>query len=303
MIRGNRPTGRSLDPGSGLDEEFVSIDGGRRIRVVRAGTGDGPLVVFEAGMGSAASQWNHIQRELSSRYRTLAYDRAGVGGSDAADSRPTLERMVDDLTQVLDALGETGPVLLVGHSWGGPIVRVFASLHRGRTAGLVLIDATSATVVSGAMAVLNVAAFGVNSLLFGLGRTQAFKRGLLPEGESPEIAAADMDIMWRDLTAPRIARAGRREAQEITSSLPLLRHLERQGGPAVPAVVLQGSRRHGTWEARMRDRQNAAAEEFAVAMPDARLRLIPGAGHAMTHEQPNAVVASVDEVIERISGR
>ncbi|WP_420096149.1 alpha/beta fold hydrolase, partial [Brevibacterium sediminis] len=78
MIRGNRPTDRSLDPGSGLDEEFVSIDGGRRIRVVRAGTGDGPLVVFEAGMGSAASQWNHIQRELSSRYRTIAYDRAGV---------------------------------------------------------------------------------------------------------------------------------------------------------------------------------------------------------------------------------
>ncbi|WP_181271384.1 alpha/beta fold hydrolase [Brevibacterium sediminis] len=87
------------------------------------------------------------------------------------------------------------------------------------------------------------------------------------------------------------------------SSLPLLRHLERQGGPVVPAVVLQGTRRHARWEARMRDRQNAAAEEFAASMPNARLRLVPGAGHAMTHEQPNAVIASIDEVIERIYGR
>lgn len=303
MLKGNRPIDRSLDPGAGLAEEFVSIDGGRRMRVVRSGTGDGPLVVFEAGMGSAASQWNHIQRALGSRYRTVAYDRAGIGGSDAAPSRPTLERIADDLAQVLDALGETDPVLLVGHSWGGPIVRDFASLHRSRTAGLVLVDATSSTVMSGAMPVLNVASFGINSLLFGLGRTQAFKRGLLPEGKSPEISAADMDIMWRDLTAPRSARAGRREAKEIASSLPLLRHLEREGGPDMPVVVLQGSRRHSTWEARMRDRQNAAAEEFAASMPNVHLRLIPGAGHVMTHEQPSAVTDSISEVHERIAGQ
>lgn len=302
MRRGSRPEVRSLDPGEGLTEEFVSIDGGRRIRIVRAGTGDGPLIVFEAGMGSAASQWNHIQRDLASRWRTLAYDRAGVGGSDAARSRPSLERIVGDLTQVLDVLGETDPVVLVGHSWGGPIARVFASLHRHRTAGLVLVDPTPSAVMTGAMPALNVASFGINAILFGLGRTQGLRRGLLPGGPSPEISSDDMELMWRDLTAPRSARAGRREAAEVGSSLPLLRHLEVEGGPDIPAIVLQGGRRHGSWEARMRDRQNAAAEAFVQAMPDARLRVIAGAGHVMTHEQPEAVIDAITEVVERVTG-
>ena len=62
MRRGHRAPHRSLDPGAGLTEEFVEIDDSRRMRVVRAGASDGPLVVLEAGMGSTAEVYERISR-------------------------------------------------------------------------------------------------------------------------------------------------------------------------------------------------------------------------------------------------
>src|SRR5690348_7809146 len=132
----------ALCPGTGLREQQVALPDGRRLRAVLAGDADGPLVVFEAGMSAPAASWIHTQREVSSRARTLSYDRAGYGGSDVDPHERTLERIVDDLTALLDAQGETAPVVLVGHSWGGPILRLFAERSPDRVAGLVFVDAT-----------------------------------------------------------------------------------------------------------------------------------------------------------------
>ena len=77
-------------------------------------------------MSAPAASWIHTQREISAHARTLSYDRAGYGGSDVDPHDRTLSRIVDDLTALLDALGEKEPVVLVGHSWGGPIMRLFA---------------------------------------------------------------------------------------------------------------------------------------------------------------------------------
>ena len=144
MLLSNRAQNPQLHPGSGLTERLIALPDGRRLRAIVAGEGAGPLVVFEAGMSAPAASWVHTQREVSAFARTLSYDRAGYGGSDVDPHERTLERIVEDLTSLLDALGETSPVVLVGHSWGGPILRLFASQHPQRVAGLVFVDATVA---------------------------------------------------------------------------------------------------------------------------------------------------------------
>jgi pimeloyl-ACP methyl ester carboxylesterase len=133
----------------GLSGERIDI-GGRCLRVTRAGppAADLPLIVCEHGAFGCATDWAVVQAALAARgLRSLAYDRAGLGGSDPGPSPRDGRAINDDLDTLLDALGERGPILLCGHSMGGLMVRLFA-LERARPlVGLVLVDAVTPDVL------------------------------------------------------------------------------------------------------------------------------------------------------------
>ncbi|MBU1377483.1 MAG: alpha/beta hydrolase [Alphaproteobacteria bacterium] len=125
--------------------ETVDI-GGRRLRIVRAGlaAGPSPLIVCEHGAFGCASDWAVVQEKLTARgLRSLAYDRAGLGYSDAGPAPRDGRAINDDLEALLRALGESGPILLVGHSMGGLMVRLFALEREHELAGLVMVDAVT----------------------------------------------------------------------------------------------------------------------------------------------------------------
>jgi pimeloyl-ACP methyl ester carboxylesterase len=291
----------SLEPGRGLHEQFVTLTDGRRLRTVVAGSGDGPLVVFEAGMSAPAACWVHTQRDISAHTRTLSYDRAGYGGSDDDAQDRTLERMVDDLLGLLDGVGETKPVIFVAHSWGGPIVRLFAHRHPERVAGIVFVDATLAEAMSARNARLVAASFAIVSLIARLGGSDRVMRMTLPNGAAPEIGQDDLDIMRRDYACSRAMRAGRSEARHIVTSLPIMRELQTSGTPDVPTICLQASR----IERGMRETRpllNRVAAELLAAAPRGRAVVVEGAGHLIPQEQPAAVRDAILEVIEAATG-
>src|SRR5688500_15179262 len=92
-----------------------------------------PTVVLEAGSGSDSATWSAVHDAIAGTSRTCAYDRAGRGRSD--DRREhTLADAVTDLRALLDAAGEQGPFVIVGHSLGGSYARVFASRYRDEVA-------------------------------------------------------------------------------------------------------------------------------------------------------------------------
>ena len=119
---------------------FVTLEGGRRIHYMERGAGD-VTIVFESGLGFSRSTWGLVAPVIGDCTRTVVYDRAGLGRSDDDDEPRTLERLTEDLDALLTGLGE-GPYLLVGHSWGGPIVRAAASADPARIVGIVLVDQT-----------------------------------------------------------------------------------------------------------------------------------------------------------------
>ncbi len=102
-----------------------------------------PLVVLEAGAFGFSADWASVQGELAARgFRSLAYDRAGLGFSDPGPM-PRDARAVDaDLARLLSAVGEQGPYIYCGHSMAGLHARLFAARHGERVAGIVLVDAT-----------------------------------------------------------------------------------------------------------------------------------------------------------------
>lgn len=101
-----------------------------------------PAVVIEAGMGDTSASWSHIQTAVSEFTRVLIYDRAGMGRSDLPPRPRTCQDMVDDLSALLKGAQIDPPYVLVGHSFGGLIVRLFASQRPQDVAGMVLVDAS-----------------------------------------------------------------------------------------------------------------------------------------------------------------
>jgi pimeloyl-ACP methyl ester carboxylesterase len=105
---------------------------------VEAGAGE-PAVVLEAGMNCGAASWQRVMPLLAPHVRTVAYDRAGLGGSAPAPALAVLDRQIDDLASVIAGL-RAGPCVLAGHSWGGILVQLLAFRWPDLVAGLVLVD-------------------------------------------------------------------------------------------------------------------------------------------------------------------
>jgi pimeloyl-ACP methyl ester carboxylesterase len=99
-----------------------------------------PTIVLEAGLGESSLTWAGLAPTLAATHRVCAYDRAGYGWSDPAPTPPSAHGTVADLRRLLDAAGESGPYVLVGHSLGGVYARLFAHIYPSDTAGLVLLD-------------------------------------------------------------------------------------------------------------------------------------------------------------------
>jgi pimeloyl-ACP methyl ester carboxylesterase len=113
--------------------------GGFRLHLNCAGQGR-PTVVLDAALGGSSVSWALVQPEMARLTRVCSYDRAGFGWSDGAPGPRTVGRIVDELRTLLDRAGEAPPFVLVGHSFGGLVMRVFATRYRADTLGVVLVD-------------------------------------------------------------------------------------------------------------------------------------------------------------------
>ena len=113
--------------------------GGKRLRYLDLGTGDGPPIVFVHGFGADLNTWMFNQPALAEKHRTIALDLPGHGGSTKAlGTAIDASGLAADIAAALDALG-IERAHLVGHSMGGAIALAFAAAHPERAASLTLI--------------------------------------------------------------------------------------------------------------------------------------------------------------------
>jgi pimeloyl-ACP methyl ester carboxylesterase len=114
--------------------------GGHRLHLFESGSASGPTILLEAGLMSTVLSWTELQRELSKSSRVVSYDRAGLGWSDLGPMPRTADRIVDELHALLGCAGIPPPYILVGHSFGGLTMPLFAARFPAEVAAVVLVD-------------------------------------------------------------------------------------------------------------------------------------------------------------------
>jgi len=124
--------------GAQLNPTLAEVSG-RTVEVVEAGEGN-VTVVFESGLGDDWSPWERVASEVADEARVFAYSRPGYGDSDPSPDPRTATRIVEDLRTLLEARGFAPPYVLVGHSFGGTYMELFAKEHPEEVVGLVLVD-------------------------------------------------------------------------------------------------------------------------------------------------------------------
>jgi len=279
--------------GSGDFGRLVDIGGGKMYLKCR-GTGS-PTVVLVGGLKASAEDWSIADKsapavfpEVSKFTRVCSYDRPGTpvdekpSRSDPVPQPTTAKDAVADLQALLSAAGETGPYVLVGHSYGGLVVRLYASTYPKDVSGLVLVDALSEG---------------------------------LRDAETSEQWPIQRKLMEGDVQEslalyPALERVDPDQSFDQVRASPPLRSIplvvlsaDRPWGPQVPSMIEAGKLPRDVppdFGYVTDAAQKKAQERLAKLVPNAKHITDTSSGHEIHKEQPRLVIDAIREVVEAV---
>jgi pimeloyl-ACP methyl ester carboxylesterase len=296
--------------------QLVDI-GGRKMNLYCSGQG-ATTVVFDAPSGEAGWNWFRVQPAVARRTRACVFDRAGLGFSDPARRPNTSENVAEDLHKLLTAAGVKPPYVMVGNSLGGANVQVYAYRYPAEVKGLVLVEPQHEDETSR----LDKASQGNLKKVYAMVAEQngycmaAARKGMKPGSEErmncvgnpaetygPTLGAAVMSATAR----PAYWRASIDEWDAIKTSDEQLRKLRRPFGDLPVVVLTRGvspyavpGKPQSALNKAMEDENAAIQQETAALSTRGRQRVVPGAGHVIHADKPEAVVDAVLEVLGQV---
>ena len=250
-------------------------------------TGDGaPAVILDAGLGGTSTGWGFVQPEVARFTRVCSYDRAGMGYSDPGPSPRTARRIASELAELLARGGITGPVVLAGESIAGFNVRVFASDHPERAAGLVLVDASHE---DDAHEVPRMARFVPLLSTIGVFRLLGVSFGQRVESLAPSVQRYAQATRFR--TAGYQAAAD--EIMHIGETVSEVRITRRK--LTIPVLVVTGARgADENWRRLQQDEASLSERGCLITAQQS--------GHVIPIDQPKVVVDAIRTVVQIAKG-
>jgi pimeloyl-ACP methyl ester carboxylesterase len=296
--------------------------GGHRLHVTCAGAGS-PAVIFDAALGASSLSWCHVQPAIAGLTTSCAYDRAGLGWSEPGPLPRTAGRIARELYAVLRASTVTPPYVLVGHSFGALVVRIFAAQHPTDVAGMVLIDpadpeewldpgeyerrqiARGARLCRYGMRAAHIGVARVVATLVGLGAlaparalVRVVSRGglrrsdeeiLAPIWKLPPEARRSLRRLW---TQPKFFEALGSQIDSIGTSAREVQEAETSPVVNLPVTVISAPGAS--------PRRKQLHEAFVRRSPWGRHVIAHDCGHWVPLDEPGTVVAAVSQMVEAI---
>ncbi len=258
--------------------------GGYRLHLWCTGNG-APAVILDTGLGGSTVGWGFVQPDVARFTRVCSYDRAGMGYSDPGPSPRTARQIASELVRLLDRSG-MGPVVLVGASIAGFNVRVFASDHPERAAGLVLVDASHE---ADAHEVPSMARFVPVLSTLGVLRLLGVSFGERVESLPPSVQRYGKATSFRSAGY----QAAADEIIHIEESVSEVRSSRRQ--LTIPVVVVTGERgADENWRKLQHDLTSLSERGC--------LMIARQSGHVVQVDQPEVVVDAIRGVVETARG-
>jgi pimeloyl-ACP methyl ester carboxylesterase len=264
-----------------------------------------PTVILESGLGYEGSlSWHSIQSEIATHNRVCSYDRAGILWSDKADGPLTAAATAERLHTLLGQASEQGPFVFVGHSIGGPLTMVYADKYPSEVAGIVLVDSShpeqtdrlplevveldSVQPMESFMYSVT-AAFGVMRLTIPNPPEGTPERDVIADSFLPRTVSGLLD----ELTAVEQITT---EAGEVEGfgELPLIvltrGKLPEDLPPQITPEII--SKTASIW--------SEMQGELASLSTNADHRVVDDAGHYIHHDNPEAVVRAIRDVVKAV---
>ncbi|MEO8362175.1 MAG: alpha/beta hydrolase [Vicinamibacteria bacterium] len=297
---------------------LVDLNGTRlHIHCVGRGT---PTVVVENGFDEYSTDWVMVEERVREFTRICTYDRAGYAWSDPGRMPRTFAQINLELREALRKIGEKGPFVLVGHSFGGPAVRNLAILYPHEVAGMVLADSVfenQRVTIQGKAVLLKESATGRAIPKPSLEKrmtkgvpTPETTNGVLPPIRPPADRlplAAQRQHQWADSQGSRQAAA---ESERTWSPEYFARWAAEPERPTlgnIPLIVL--NREKGGYgdglgiPAQQLEDERVAGQERLKRLSTRGERRTLASGHDMQLEAPDEVAAAIKDVVLRVRAK
>jgi pimeloyl-ACP methyl ester carboxylesterase len=257
------------------DTAMVAVDGGvmraqtRGIRERRPGQA---IVILEAGAGSGLDTWAPIIDGVAAFAPVVAYDRRGLGRS-ALDNQPqTLRRAATSLHMLLAAIDAPPPYVLVGHSYGGVIIRAFAQQFGSEVSGLVYLDVPDIDLT-----------YAEADQLGPTGRQVAFSAPAIPQ-TAPAGLRAEFENIAVNLRTEFAEAREARPAASLPSAVVISTQRSWNGAtPEMTTSLLRLAIQH--------------QQEWALSTPRGMLVVAGHVGHFVHRDDPDLVLRLIRHVL------
>ncbi len=277
--------------------------GGYKLHINCIGQGS-PTVLLEGGLGEYSLTWAHVQPGIAQNTRVCAYDRAGYGWSEVSPDPRTAVNEVEELHRLLVNANIQGPYLLVGHSLGGMLVRMYAKNYPDEVAGMVLVDSmhealairfpNSNKVLQEMTGQLRLYAFLSSSGIMALAPQNVPNPGLPDEAYAQYQAVTATSGFFKTFLA---------ELDAIEASSTEARALDMTSFGDMPLIVLSAGKQQTVssfTEAenqKLWEEMQALQSELADHSSTGKQIVAEQSGHDIQLEQPDLVVDAIREML------
>src|SRR5215218_9304016 len=279
---------------------MVSVSGHDMQIYCTGKAGGGPTVVMDAGLGGGLLDWQTVQPKVATFARVCSYDRSGIGWSESGPNPRTSQRIVKELHSLLADAGEEGPYVLVGHSFGGVNLQLYASEYPEQVAGMVLADSALDTRALNKDLRKAVAGIQPSPLTIkataplGIPRLLASQGGSLPKRLAQERGAIYNGTRHLYAVADESARV-QESVAEATDAAPSL-------GEKPLVALSAGARQYPGFTKKQAKRADEQANEFEAGLKNlsenSELVVAKNSEHYIQFGRPVLVVDSIRRVVE-----